>query len=123
MISAPISVPSIVARPPVSSVPPTATAAMASSSTPRPTRLESAAEFLAMTMRPATPAAEAADHVDGALDAIDADAGEARRRLVAADGEDLLAEDGAPQRPCRERDDDRHDDHLDGNSETGGRGR
>ena len=53
---APSSVPSTLARPPVSSVPPTATAAIASSSMPSPTRLASLAELRATTISPAMPA-------------------------------------------------------------------
>src|SRR4051794_487238 len=56
MIMAPISVPTMSARPPVSGVPPTATAAIASSSMPRPTRFASLAELRAITIRPAIPA-------------------------------------------------------------------
>src|SRR6218665_1645285 len=56
MVSAPSSVPKMSTLPPESSVPPTATAAMASSSMFRPILAGSAAEIMATFIRPASPA-------------------------------------------------------------------
>ncbi len=55
-MSAPSSEPTMVAWPPVRGVPPTETAAMASSSMPSPTWLASLEELIATTTRPAMPA-------------------------------------------------------------------
>ena len=54
--SAPNNVPAMFTRPPDSSVPPTATAAIASSSMFRPILAGSAAEIMATFMMPVTPA-------------------------------------------------------------------
>src|SRR5471032_122942 len=59
MISAPISVPTMYALPPVNAVPPTATAAMASSSEPRPITLASDEELTDIDINPASPASAA----------------------------------------------------------------
>src|SRR5471032_3189743 len=56
MVSAPSTVPSRRAWPPPRELPPTATAAKASSSVPRPIWLASLAELMAITTSPATPA-------------------------------------------------------------------
>ena len=50
-----------------------------------------------MTIRPGDAGQQAADDVDQALDAVDRHAGQPRRRLVAADGQDLPAEHGAAE--------------------------
>ncbi len=56
MISAPITVPASVKRPPVSNVPPMVTARIASSSISRPALLPSALLTLELTITPAMPA-------------------------------------------------------------------
>ena len=57
MMSAPSTVPASVNRPPVSAVPPSVTARMASSSSSWPALLASALLTLELTIRPASPAA------------------------------------------------------------------
>ena len=61
--------------------------------------------------------ASPADHIDGLLDALGRNACKARRLLVAADGQDLMTEPGAPDHEGCPRDDHEHDDHLDRHAE------
>ena len=65
-----------------------------------------------MTIRPATPLHMPQMHVDQQLDPVDGDAGETRRRFVAADREHLPAEDRPVQDKGRNHDDRQHDPDL-----------
>ena len=62
--------------------------------------------------QPGDAGAQAADRIDPALDPGDRNAGEPRRPLVAADRQDLPAEQRAAQRPRGGGDQRQHDDHL-----------
>ena len=91
MTKAPMMVPPIVPRPPDIEVPPSTAAAMAFSSKLSPVagcEAISSEEMIEADDR----RAEAGEHVDEHLDPIDADAGDARRALIAADREDVPAE-------------------------------
>ena len=59
------------------------------------------------------PCREARDGEGGGLHAVRADAGEHRRLLVAADGEDPPPEGGPRQREGQDYGEDRHDPHCD----------
>src|SRR5690606_39056500 len=58
------------------------------------------------------PGQRPADHVDQQLDALDRNARQPRRLLVAADGDDLAADDGVADHGGGERDDDDHQHDL-----------
>ena len=68
---------------------------------------------MAIDDEPGDARAEAADAIDPALDAGDRHAREPRGALVAADGEDLPAEQRALQHPGRDDHEHDHDDDLD----------
>ena len=99
MISAPISVPKTLAWPPVNGVPPD-----------RDRRdgveLHAEADLIGVARRidrnddqTGDPGAQAADRIDPSLDRGRPERREPRRPLVAADRQDLAAEQRAPQRP------------------------
>ncbi len=92
--STPASVPLSEPAPPVSSVPPMTTAAIASSSRPSPI-VGRPDEVCAATSTPARPASSAAEHVDQHPDAGHRQTHQLGRLLAAADGEHGLAEPGA----------------------------
>ena len=95
MTKAPMIVPPTLPRPPDIEVPPSTAAAMALSSK-RLAGRRMRRHQLRRDDQADDRGAEAGEHIDEHLDPPDPDAGQARRPLVAADGEDVPAERRVP---------------------------
>ena len=109
-IRTPKTVPTMVPRPPESSVPPMTTAAIASSSKSLPW-VELPVDVRRDQHERGEPAAEPDQDVEHHGVPLDVDAGEAGGLGVAADGERAAAEGGAVQQHPAGRGDQREDDH------------
>ena len=117
--AAPTTAPNAVPEPPIRLAPPMTTAAMTISSMPVPMPVVMVPSQPTCRM-PAIPAIERREHVDADLDAAHRHAGQHRRLLVAADGEDVPAPARPAEGEAEEQREDGEDDGRVGNVDVRG---